>query len=61
MGFGRGDFRKPEFKKISDYIWEIDPSFKQGMRADIIIGSERFADVKPRKVKIRESILGFQH
>ena len=32
MGFGRGDFRKPEFKKISDYIWEIDPSFKQGMR-----------------------------
>lgn len=32
MGFGYGDFKKPEFKKISDYIWEIDPSFKPGMR-----------------------------
>ena len=32
MAFGNFDFKKPEFKKISDYIWEIDPSFKQGMR-----------------------------
>lgn len=24
--------RKPEFKKITDVIWEIAPSFKQGMR-----------------------------
>lgn len=32
MGFGRGDFKKPNLKKISDYIWEIDPSFKQGMK-----------------------------
>lgn len=31
MGFGYGDFKKPDFKKISDYIWEIDPSFKPGM------------------------------
>lgn len=31
-----------------------------GMQVDIIIGSERWADVKPRKVKIRESILIFR-
>ncbi len=32
MGFERGDFKKPEFKKITDYIWEISTDFKQGMR-----------------------------
>lgn len=31
MPFG-GDFKKPEFKKISDYVWEIPTSFKNGMR-----------------------------
>ena len=31
MGF-RDDLKKPELKKISDVIWEIDKSFKQGMR-----------------------------
>lgn len=31
MGFG-GDFKKPNFKKISDYIWEIGTDFKEGMR-----------------------------
>ena len=28
-----------------------------GLQANIIVGSERWADVKPRKVKIRESVL----
>ena len=32
MGFYNQEFKKPEFKKITDYIWEIDPSFKEGMR-----------------------------
>ena len=31
MGFGNQDFKKPEFKKITDYIWEIGTDFKQGM------------------------------
>jgi len=31
MAFGEA-LRKPEFNKITDYVWEIDPSFKQGMR-----------------------------
>lgn len=32
VGFEQRDFKKPEFKKISDYIWEIGTDFKQGMR-----------------------------
>lgn len=32
MGFGNKDLKKPELKKITDYVWEIDPSFKEGMR-----------------------------
>jgi len=32
MPFGFGEFKKPEFKKISDVIWEIPTSFKNGMR-----------------------------
>jgi tRNA-splicing ligase RtcB len=28
----RKDIAKPQFRKISDYIWEIDKSYKQGMR-----------------------------
>lgn len=31
MPFGQHDFKKPEFKKISDVIWEIPTSFKAGM------------------------------
>ena len=31
MGFELRDFKKPNFKKISDYIWEIGTDFKQGM------------------------------
>jgi len=31
MAFGE-NLKKPEFKKITDYVWEIDPSFKKGMR-----------------------------
>jgi len=32
MGFRNIEFKKPEFRKISDVIWEIPTSFKQGMR-----------------------------
>lgn len=32
MGFHDQEFKKPEFKKISDYIWEIGTDFKEGMR-----------------------------
>ncbi len=32
MPFGNQVFKKPEFKKISDVIWEIPTSFKQGMK-----------------------------
>ena len=31
MGWNRDNLKKPNFKKITDYVWEIDPSFKQGM------------------------------
>lgn len=31
MGFQRRDFKKPSFQKVSDYIWDIPTSFKQGM------------------------------
>ena len=32
MGFGAPVTKKPEFKKVNDYVWDIAPSFKQGMR-----------------------------
>ena len=32
MPFGNIQFKKPEFRKISDVIWEIPTTFKQGMR-----------------------------
>ncbi len=32
MGFHDQAFKKPDFKKISDVIWEIPTSFKQGMK-----------------------------
>jgi len=32
MDFQRNEFKKPEFTKISDYIWEISKEFKPGMR-----------------------------
>ena len=32
MSFRNQEFKKPEFKKISDVIWEIPTSFKQGMK-----------------------------
>ena len=31
MAFG-GEFKKPDFKQISDYVWEISKDFKPGMR-----------------------------
>lgn len=32
MPFGNQVFKKPELKKVSDVIWEIPQSFKQGMK-----------------------------
>lgn len=31
MGFGK-NIKKPNFKKISDYIWEIGTDYKEGMK-----------------------------
>ena len=32
MPFGNQTFKKPEIKKISDVVWEIPKTFKEGMR-----------------------------
>lgn len=32
MGFGNFDFKKPEMEKVSDVVWDIPKSFKEGMR-----------------------------
>jgi len=41
MGFGAPITKKPEFKKISDYVWEIDRGFKQGMRVPARVYASR--------------------
>lgn len=34
--------KKPEFKKINDYLWEISPSYKQGMKVPVrVYASEK--------------------
>ncbi len=39
------DFKKPQFTKISDYIWEISKDYKQGMRVPArIIASKKILD-----------------
>jgi tRNA-splicing ligase RtcB (3'-phosphate/5'-hydroxy nucleic acid ligase) len=35
MPFGKFEFKKPEFIKVSDVIWEIPTSFKKGMRVPV--------------------------
>lgn len=37
MGFSHKDFKMPEFNKISDVVWEIPTSFKEGMRVPVRI------------------------
>jgi len=37
MGFADGKLKKPELKKISDVVWEVPTTFKQGMRVPIRI------------------------
>ena len=45
MGFGNFDFKKPNFKKISDVIWEIDKNFKPGMNVPVrVFGSKKILD-----------------
>ncbi|MEM3455151.1 MAG: intein-containing RctB family protein [Candidatus Micrarchaeia archaeon] len=37
--------KKPEFIKINDYLWEISPSFKQGMRVPVrVYASKKLLD-----------------
>jgi tRNA-splicing ligase RtcB len=44
MDRGR-DFKKPEFKKITDYIWEMSKDYKQGMRVPArIYASKKLLD-----------------
>jgi len=40
MAYGQ-NVKKPEFKRITDYIWEIDKSFKQGMRVPARVYASR--------------------
>lgn len=37
----RKEFKKPEFKKITDYVWEIGTDYKQGMRVPARIYASR--------------------
>ena len=32
MPFGNFDFKKPDLQKVSDVVWDIPTSFKDGMR-----------------------------
>lgn len=41
MSFGSMQFKKPEFRKISDIVWEIPTSFKQGMRVPVRVYSTK--------------------
>jgi len=44
MVFGQ-NLKKPEFKKISDVVWEIPTSFKHGMRVPArIYASKKLID-----------------
>lgn len=45
MPFGRFDFKKPEFEKVSDVIWDIPKTFKEGMRVSgRIIATKKLID-----------------
>ncbi|MEM5802251.1 MAG: intein-containing RctB family protein [Candidatus Aenigmatarchaeota archaeon] len=37
MPFKQGELKKPEFKKITDIVWEIPTSFKHGMKVPVRI------------------------
>lgn len=44
MGFG-GEFKKPDFKQITDYVWEIGKDYKPGMRVPVrIYATKRLLD-----------------
>lgn len=45
MPFGNFDFKKPELQKVSDVVWDIPMSFKQGMRVPArIIATKNIVD-----------------
>ncbi|HLC51428.1 MAG TPA: RtcB family protein [archaeon] len=51
MPFVHRDFSKPEFKKISDVIWEVPTSFKQGMRVPVrVFASKGIVDAMDLQV-----------
>jgi tRNA-splicing ligase RtcB len=37
MGFGNKQLKRPQFKQVGEVIWEVDTSFKHGMRVPIRI------------------------
>ncbi len=41
MPFGNFNFKKPEFQKVSDIIWDVPTSFKKGMRVPARIYATR--------------------
>lgn len=41
MAFERKEFRKPQFQKVTDYIWDIPTSFKQGMHVPARVFASR--------------------
>lgn len=41
MPFRNLDFKKPEFEKVSDVVWEIPKDFKSGMRVPVRIYAKR--------------------
>lgn len=45
MSFQHREYRKPEFQKVSDYVWDIPTSFKKGMRVPArIFASKKVLD-----------------
>ena len=45
MAFGNYEFKKPEFNKINDHVWEVPTSFKQGMKVPArIFASKKILD-----------------
>jgi tRNA-splicing ligase RtcB len=45
MPFGKFEFKKPEFIKVSDVIWEIPKTFKPGMKVPVrVIATKKLLD-----------------
>ena len=45
MGFIQREFKKPEFQKVNDFVWDIPQTFKQGMRVPArVFASKKILD-----------------